>query len=70
MFLYQQVVGGECVVFAKGAEVKGSPVETNASFLHVQGEIDPPGYIAPASDFKPKGQMKSAELDWLVAGST
>jgi hypothetical protein len=54
LFLYQQVVGGECVVFTKGAEVQGTPVETDASLLHVQGQIDPPGYIAPASDFKPK----------------
>jgi hypothetical protein len=53
-FLYQQVVEGECVVFEKGAEVEGSATTPDASLLHVQAQVDPPGYIAPATDFKQK----------------
>src|SRR5690349_5990126 len=52
--LYQQVVEGECVVFEKGAEVEGSTATPDASLLHVQSQVDPPGYIAPATDFKLK----------------
>jgi hypothetical protein len=58
-FLYQQVVEGECVVFEKGSVVEGSVETGNSSLLHIQAQIDPPGYIAPSIDFKlkePAGQ--------------
>ena len=53
-FLYQQVVEGECVVFEKGAVVEGSVENADTSLLHIQAQVDPPGYIAPSADFKLK----------------
>jgi hypothetical protein len=52
--LSEQLVQGECVLFAQGAVVEGSIEKSNSSMLHVQAQIDPPGYIAPIDDFKPK----------------
>lgn len=52
--LYERIVQGECVVFLKDSVVEGSEVTSNKALLHVQARLDPPGYIAPSDDFKPK----------------
>lgn len=52
--LAQKVALGDCVEFMKGSEVEASPLEVDPTVLRVQTEIDPPGYLAPSSDFKPR----------------
>jgi hypothetical protein len=52
--LSERLIQGECVMFLKGAEVEGSIENTDSTLLHVQARVDPPGYIVPIADFKPK----------------
>lgn len=59
--LAQKVALGDCVEFVKGSEVEASPVEVDPTVLRVQTEIDPPGYLAPSSDFKPKDANAGTE---------
>jgi len=59
--LAQKVALGDCVEFMKGSEVEASPVEVDPTVLRVQTEIDPPGYLAPSSDFKPKDANEEPE---------
>jgi hypothetical protein len=59
--LNEQIVLGECVRFLKGAVVEGSIVNNNTSLLHIQAQVDPPGYIAPLDDFKLKGTVEEKQ---------
>ena len=54
MALYEQIFHGECVEITKNTAVEGA-VEPNAtSILRVNGDTDPPGYMAPLDDFELK----------------
>jgi len=59
--LAQKVALGDCVEFMKGSVVEASPVEVDPTVLRVQTEVDPPGYLAPSSDFKLKDAEDSTE---------
>ncbi len=52
--LAEKVALGDCVEFMKGSVVEASTVDVDSSVVRVQTLIDPPGYLAPSSDFKPK----------------
>jgi hypothetical protein len=58
--LSERVLQGDCVLFMKGAVVEGSDPDTNASLLHVQSSLDPPGYSAPLADFKLQVQKQES----------
>jgi len=52
--LTEQVAYGQCVTIPLGAEVEGSNADAETSTLLVNSKSDPPGYVVPLSDFKPK----------------
>ncbi len=52
--LAEKMALGDCVEFTKGSLVEASTVDVDPSILRVQTDIDPPGYLAPSADFKPK----------------
>ena len=52
--LTAQVAYGQCVTIPQGAMVEGSIVDTDASMLLINAKSDPPGYVVPLKDFKPK----------------
>lgn len=52
--LYQQIFNGQCVEIQKGQVIEGAVDATDSSMLQVDREIEPPGFLAPADDFKVK----------------
>jgi hypothetical protein len=52
--LTEQVAYGQCVTIPRGAEVEGSKPDTDTSTLLINAKSDPPGYVVPLDDFKPK----------------
>jgi hypothetical protein len=52
--LTEQVAHGQCVTIPPGAEVEGSHPDSASSTLLVNAKSDPPGYVVPMGDFKPK----------------
>lgn len=52
--LTAQVVYGQCVMIPKGAVVEGSIADTGTATLLINAKSDPPGYVVPLRDFKPK----------------
>jgi hypothetical protein len=52
--LTAQVAYGQCVTIPKGAIVEGSIPDTESSVLLINVKSDPPGYIVPLKDFRPK----------------
>jgi hypothetical protein len=52
--LTAQVAYGQCVTIPQGAVVEGSIVNTDTSTLLINAKSDPPGYVVPLTDFKPK----------------
>ena len=52
--LTTQVVYGQCVTIPKGVLVEGSIADTVSSTLLINAKSDPPGYVVPLKDFKPK----------------
>lgn len=52
--LYTQVAYGQCIAIAQGAVIAGAPEDGNADVLRLGEQIDPPGYMAPSSDFNAK----------------
>ncbi len=48
--LLQSLVQGQCALIAVGTVVEGVATD-DASMLLIQAEHDPPGYLAPTSDF-------------------
>jgi hypothetical protein len=50
--LLAQIFQGECVEIAKGKLVQGVIDVDDASMLTLDRQIVPPGYLAPARDFK------------------
>jgi hypothetical protein len=49
-----QVAYGQCVTIPRGAVVDGIVSGADGATLLVNARLDPPGYIVPATDFKPK----------------
>ena len=49
-----QVAYGQCVTIPRGAVVDGTAADADAGTLLVNARNDPPGYIVPSKDFKPK----------------
>ncbi len=62
-FLYQQVFLGQCVPINKGSVVQGAVESDDSSVLRVNGEIDPPGYMSPVTDFEAKPDFKYQPKD-------
>jgi hypothetical protein len=54
MHLLERVFNGECIVVTRGAVVEGAVEKADATVLRIQAKSDPPGYMAPAADFKAK----------------
>ncbi len=52
--LTEQVAYGQCVTIPRGAEVEGSNPDAGTSTLLINAKSDPPGYVVPLGDFKPK----------------
>jgi hypothetical protein len=52
--LTEQVAYGQCVTIPRGAEVEASSADAGSSTLLVNARTDPPGYVVPLADFKPK----------------
>ena len=52
--LYQQVFYGQCIAIAQGTVVEGATEANNTTVLRVGGQLNPPGHMAPLSDFKLK----------------
>ena len=52
--LMSQIVYGQCVGIAQGTVVDGSVESTDPTIVRVDRESNPPGYMAPLSDFKLK----------------
>ncbi len=52
--LTAQVAYGQCVTIPQGAVVEGSIAHTDTSTLLINAKSDPPGYVVPLRDFKPK----------------
>ena len=52
--LTEQVAYGQCVMIPQGAVVEGSIADPAASTLLINAKSDPPGYVVPLKDFKPK----------------
>lgn len=52
--LYEQIFAGQCVAIDQGAVVDGSIDATDPTVLRVGAKIDPPGYMAPLNDFRPR----------------
>jgi hypothetical protein len=52
--LAEQVLYGQCVTIPQGAVVEGSIADTGLSTLLINAKADPPGYVVPLRDFKPK----------------
>ena len=52
--LTEQVAYGQCVTIPQGAVVEGSIADPAASTLLINAKSDPPGYVVPLKDFKPK----------------
>jgi hypothetical protein len=59
--LYQQVLSGQCGPIDRGTVVEGTVVAADPTVLHVGANVDPPGYMVPVDDFKPKGADKAAD---------
>lgn len=49
--LYGQIFEGQCVQIDKGKVVEGSIEGSDASVLRVDRQFEPPGFLAPRSDF-------------------
>jgi hypothetical protein len=54
MALYEQIFHGQCIEITKNTAVEGTIEPDDASILRVNGEADPPGYMAPLDDFEIK----------------
>jgi hypothetical protein len=52
--LYTQVFHGHCIPIEQGSVVDGVLEGADAAVIRVGAQVDPPGYMAPAGDFKPK----------------
>ena len=52
--LTEQVAYGQCVTIPRGAQVEGSKPNAATSTLLINAKSDPPGYVVPLEDFKPK----------------
>jgi hypothetical protein len=52
--LTAQVAYGQCVTIPLGAVVEAPMADTDSSTLLINAKSDPPGYVVPLSDFKPK----------------
>jgi len=52
--LTAQVAYGQCVTIPLGAVVEGSISDTTASTLLINAKSDPPGYVVPLKDFRPR----------------
>jgi hypothetical protein len=52
--LTEQVAYGQCVTIPMGAEVEGTNADAETSTMLVNSRGDPPGYVVPLGDFKPK----------------
>ncbi len=52
--LTEQVAYGQCVTIPRGAVVEGSNADPQTSTLLINVKNDPPGYVVPLDDFKPK----------------
>jgi hypothetical protein len=50
--LYEQIFEGQCVEIPKGKVVEGSIEPGDPLLLLVDRRIEPPGYLAPARDFR------------------
>jgi hypothetical protein len=50
--LFTQAAYGQCIAIAKGAVVEGSVEQADTTLLRINEQRDPPGYMAPSSDFK------------------
>lgn len=48
--LLERIVHGQCALIAEGTVVEGAASDDPAIML-IQAERDPPGYLAPVSDF-------------------
>ena len=59
--LSQKLIEGDCVQFTKGSVVEGVADETDPDILRVQTKVDPPGYLAPSSDFQLKEDEKNED---------
>ena len=58
--LYEQIFAGQCVPIDRGSVVEGTVDGSDPTVLRVGAKIDPPGYMAPLNDFKPKAADKAA----------
>jgi hypothetical protein len=54
MALYEQIFHGQCIEITKETPVEGAIEPGDKSILRVNGEVDPPGYMAPLVDFEIK----------------
>jgi hypothetical protein len=58
--LYEQIFAGQCVPIDAGSVVEGTIDNSDPTVLRVGQKIDPPGYMAPLNDFRPKSADKTA----------
>jgi len=59
--LSQKLVEGDCVQFTTGSVVEGIADDADPDILRVQTMVDPPGYLAPSSDFQLKEDEKKED---------
>jgi hypothetical protein len=52
--LTEQVAYGQCVTIPQGTVVEGSITDAATSTLLINAKSDPPGYVVPLQDFKPR----------------
>ncbi len=56
--LATKMVYGQCIAIEQGAVVEGAAEGGDPKVLRINARTDPPGYMVPAGDFRPRDEER------------